>query len=98
MVKTGEENIRDLALTSGERRVIVVEELFRVERPETLQYAVTNASRPERADDLALQIIRIAGNVGHLPLAALDHLTGGHEVADEQEDVHHDLLSDGDDV
>ena len=28
----------------------------------------------------------------------MNHLVSGHEVADEQEDVHHDLLSDGDDV
>ena len=85
-------------LTGRERIVVVVQKLLGVKRLQTLQHTVPNAARAERANDLAFEVKRVARNVGHLPLAALDHLVRGQEVADEQEDVHDDVLRDGDDV
>ena len=90
----------------GPREAVVperirVQEAMRLEelkRLEALQHTVANAARAERAGDLALEVERVARDVGHLPLAALDHLVRGHEVAHEEEDVHHDVLRDGDDV
>jgi hypothetical protein len=48
--------------------------------------------------NLALEVERVARNLGDGPVAALDHLVRGDEVADEEEDAHHDVLRDGDDV
>ena len=85
------------ALTSRKRVVVVVQQLLRVERHKTLEHAVADTARADRADDLALEIVRVARDVGHLPVAARDLLVRGHEVAHEEKDVHHDVLRDGDD-
>ena len=59
------------ALTSREWVVVVIQQLFRVKRHETLEHAVANTARADRADDLALEIESIACNVAHLPVSAL---------------------------
>jgi hypothetical protein len=82
----------------GQRVVVVVQQLLAVERHEALEHAEADAARAERADDLALEVERVARDLGDLPVAALDHLVRGHEVADEEEDRHDDVLRDGDDV
>ncbi len=86
------------ARTSRERVVVVVQQLLGVERHEPLEHPVANAARADRADDLALEVERVARDVRYLPIAALDHLVRGHEVAHEQEDAHHDVLRDGHDI
>lgn len=85
-------------LTAREGVVVVVQQLLGVERLETLQDTVADAARAERADDFAFEVERVARDVRHPPLATLDHLMRGHEVAHEEEDVHDDVLRDGDDV
>ena len=87
-----------LARGVGQRRVVVVEELLAVEGLEALEDAIANATSADGADDLALEVKRVTRDVGDLPVATLDHLVRGHEVAHEQEDAHHDVLRDGDDV
>lgn len=57
-------------------RVVVVEKFLAVERYQPLKDTVTDASSADRADDLALQIKCIAGDVRHLPVTTLDHLEG----------------------
>lgn len=84
--------------TFRERVVVVVQQLFGVERLETLQHPVPNATGTKSTDDLAFEIVRVARNVGYLPVAAFNHLMRGHEVANKQENIHHDVLGDGDDV
>ena len=87
-----------MALTLRERGVVVVEELLAVEWLQALEDTEADAASTDGTDDLALEVERVARNLGHLPVAALDHLVRGDEVADEQEDAHHDVLRDGDDV
>ena len=78
--------------------VIVVQQFLAPEGLEALEDAVANATRAERADDLVLEVERVPRDLGHHPVPALDHLVCGHEVADEEEDGHHDVLCDRDDV
>jgi hypothetical protein len=84
--------------SSWQRSVVVVEKLLAVEGHETLEDTVANAASTDGADDLVLQVERVAGDLRDLPVAALNHLVGGYEVPDEQEDAHDDVLRDGDDV
>ena len=63
-----------LTLTFRERSVVVVEKLLAVERLQSLEDTEANTASTDSADDLALKIVRIARNLGHLPVAALDHL------------------------
>ena len=81
-------------LTSGKRVVVVVEELLRVERLETLQHSVTDSASTKGADNLTLEVESVACDVRYLPVTALDHLVCGHKVADEQEHAHDDVLGD----
>ena len=82
----------------GERGVVVVKEFLAVEGHETLQDTVTNTASTDGSDDLALQIECVAGDVRHLPVTTLDHLVSRDKVADEEEDAHDDVLSNGDDI
>ena len=60
--------------------------------------AVADAAGTKGTHDFTLEVICVTSDVGDLPVAALDHLVCGHEVAHEQEDAHDDVLCDGDDV
>ena len=82
----------------GEGLVVVVEELLAAEGLEAAEDALTDAADGDGADHLALEVVLLLGRGGHVPLAALDLLVGGDEVADEDEDGHDDVLGDGDDV
>lgn len=82
----------------GQRCVVVVQKLLAVKRHQALEDAEANAARTDGADDLALEIKRVARNLADLPVAALDLLVRRDEVADEEEDGHHNVLRDGDDV
>lgn len=78
--------------------VVKVEELLAVEGLETTEDALTDAADGHGTDDLALEIELVLGGTGDIPLTGLDLLVGGHEVADEDEDGHDDVLGDGHDV
>ena len=83
-----------MALTLRERGVVVVEELLAVEWLQALEDTEADAASTDGTDDLALEVERVARDVRDLPLATLDHLVCGHEVAHEQEHAHDDVLGD----
>ena len=74
-----------------------VEELLRVERQEALEHSETNATSTKRTDDLAFEVVRVLGDGSDVPVTSHDLLVRGNEVADEEEDRHENVLSDGDD-
>lgn len=81
-----------------QRLVVVVEQLLAVKGLEAAQDTLADAADSDGADNLALQVKLVLGGLGDVPVTALNHLVGGDEVADEQQDGHDDVLSDGDDV
>jgi hypothetical protein len=83
---------------SGQRLVVVIEELLAVEGLETAENTLADTADGDSADDLALEVVLLLGGGRDVPLATLNHLVGGDEVADEEEDSHDDVLSDGNDV
>ena len=82
----------------GQRLVVVVQKLLAVEGLETAEDTLADTADSDGANDLALEVVLLLGGGGDIPVAALNHLVGGDEVADEEEDGHDDVLSDGDDV
>lgn len=82
----------------GERLVIVVEELLAVEGSEAAEDTLTDTADGDGTDDLALEVELVLGDSSDIPVAVLDLLVGRDEVADEDEDGHDNVLSDGDDV
>lgn len=82
----------------GEGLVIVVEELLAVEGLETAEDTLTDTADSDGTDDLTLEVELVLGDGSDVPVAVLDLLVGRDEVADEEEDGHDDVLSDGDDV
>lgn len=85
-------------LLRGQGLVVVVEQLLAVKRLETAQDTLADTADGDGADHLALEVELVLGSGGDVPLAGLDLLVGGHEVAHEGEDGHDDVLGDGDDV
>lgn len=73
---------------------VVVQVLLGVEGHEPLKDAVADAARADGANDLALEVECVARDLGDLPVPALNLLVGGYEVAHEEQDAHHDVLSD----
>lgn len=89
----------NLGLDLGlEALVVKVQQLLASERLEAAQDTLTDAADGDGADNLALEVVLLLGDGGDVPLAAGDLLVGGHEVAEEDEDGHDDVLGDGDDV
>ena len=82
----------------GQGLVIVVEELLAVEGLQAAQDALADAADGDGADDFALEVELVLGDGGDVPLAVADLVVRGDEVADQEEDGHDDVLSDGDDV
>lgn len=83
---------------SGEGLVVVVEELLAVEGLETAEDTLTDTADSDGTDDLTLEVELVLGDGSDVPVTVLDLLVGRDEVADEEEDGHDDVLSDGDDV
>lgn len=84
--------------TSRKTVVVVVQVLLRVERHQTLENTVANTTSTNGTNDLALQVVGVASNLGYHPVTTLDHLVRRDEVSDEQEDAHDDMFSDGGDI
>ena len=82
----------------GEGLVVKVEKLLAVEGLEAAEHTLTDTADSDGTDDLALKVELVLSDGGNIPVAVLDLLVGGDEVADEEEDGHDDVLSDGDDV
>lgn len=85
-------------LLGAQGLVVVVEELLAVEGLEAAEDALADAADGDGADDLALEVVLLLGGAGDIPLATLNLLVGGDEVADEDQDGHQDVLGDGHDV
>lgn len=78
--------------------VVVVEKLLAVEGLKTAEHTLTNTADSDGTDNLALQIELVLGDSGDVPVAVADLVVSGDEVADQEEDGHDDVLSDGDNV
>lgn len=78
--------------------VIKVQKLLAVEGLETAQDTLTDTADGDGSDNLALEIELVLGCGSNIPLASLDLLVCRHEVADQDQDRHDDVLGHGDDV
>lgn len=87
-----------LLLLGGQGLVVVVEQLLAVEGLEAAQDTLADTADGDGTDDLALEVELVLGSLGDVPVAGLDHLVGGDEVADQGQDGHDDVLGDGDNV
>lgn len=92
--------IRDVARTNLLLRIgresgeVVIQVLLGVKRHEPFEHAVANTTCTDHADGLALEVKGSTCDVGDLPVAALDHFMGRHEVVNEEQDAHDDVLCD----
>lgn len=82
----------------GEGLVVEVEQLLAVKGLQSAQDTLTNTANGDGAHDLVLKIVLVLGDLGDVPVTALDHLVRGHKVADEGQDGHEDVLGDRHDV
>lgn len=87
-----------LLLLSGQRLVVEVQEFLAVEGLEPSEDTLADTANGNGTDDLALEVVLVLSNLGDVPVAVLDLLVCGNEVADEGEDGHDDVLGDRDDV
>jgi hypothetical protein len=89
----------NLLLGLGRKGLVVeVEELLAVERLEAAKDTLTDAADSDSTDNLALEVELLLSSMGDVPFTSLDLLVGRDEVADEDEDGHENVLSNGDDV
>ena len=82
----------------GQRLVVVVEELLAVEGLETAENTLTDTANGDCTDGLALKVELVLGDGSNVPLTIADLLVSRDEVADQCEDGHDNVLSDGDNV
>lgn len=87
-----------LLLLWAEWLVVEVQQLLAVECSEASQDTLANAADCDGTDNLVLKIIFVLGDVGDVPVAALDLLVCWNEVTNEDKDGHDDVLSDGNNV
>lgn len=99
LLEVGDTAAANLLLLLGRQGlVVVVKKLLAVEGLEAAQHTLANAADSDGADNLALEVELVLGGLGDVPVAALNDLVSGHEVADQHQDGHDDVLGDGDDV
>ena len=82
----------------GEGLVVEVQKLLAVERLQTAQDTLTDTANGNGTNGLALKVVLVLGDLSDVPVAACNLLVSRHEVADEGEDGHNDVLGDRDDV
>lgn len=78
--------------------VVEVEQFLAVKGLETAEDTLSDTANSNGTNDLVLEIELVLGHGGDVPFTTLNLLVSGNEVADEGEDGHDDVLSDGDDV
>lgn len=78
--------------------IVEVQELLAVKRLESPQHTLSDTADSDGADDLVLEIELVLGGRSNLPFTGLDLLVCGNEVADEGEDSHDNMFSNGYDV
>lgn len=82
----------------GQRLVVVVEELLAVEGLQTAEDTFTDTANGNGTNGLALEVELVLGDGSNVPLTVADLLVGRDEVADQGEDGHDNVFSNGDDV
>jgi len=82
----------------AEGLVVVVEQLLAVEGLQTAKNTLTDTADSDGTDNLALEVVLVLGDSSDVPLTIADLVVGGDEVADQGQDGHDNVLSDGDDV
>lgn len=82
----------------GQRLVVVVEELLAIEGLQAAEDTLTDTANGNGTDGLALEVELVLGDGSNIPLAVTDLLVSRDEVADQGEDGHNNVLSNGDDV
>lgn len=82
----------------AQRLVVKVQQLLAVEGLEAAQDTLTDTADSDGTDDLVLKIVLLLGDGSDIPVTASNLLVGGDEIADQDEDGHDDVLSDGDDI
>lgn len=87
-----------LLLLRRQRLVVKVEQFLAVESSEAAEHTLANAANGDGTDDLVLEIVLVLGHGCDVPVTGSDLLVGRHEVADEDQHSHDDMLGDGDDV
>lgn len=78
--------------------IVIVEQLLAVEWLQTTQDTLSNTANTNGTDDLGFQVILILGHSSNVPVAIADLFVSRDEIAYEDEDGHHDVFGDGDDV
>ena len=87
-----------LLLLGSQTLVVKVQQLLAVEGLQSAEDTLADTANGDGTDDLVLQVVLVLGHTGDVPVAGGDHLVGGDEVADQDEDGHDDVLGDGHDV
>lgn len=88
----------DLLLIFLGQGLVVKVEKFAAKWLEALQHPLPDASDAHSPDHLFLEVVLVGAHGAHVPLATFDLLVGRHEVADEDEHGHDDVLGHGNDV
>jgi len=84
-----------LLLLGSQTLVVKVQQLLAVEGLQPAEDALADTANSHGTDDLVLQVVLVLGDGRDVPVAGGDLLVGGDEVADQDEDSHDDVLSDG---
>lgn len=87
-----------LLLLRAQWLVIKVQQLLAVKGLKPPEHTLSNSSNGNSTNNLALKIVLVLGHLSDVPVSALDLLVGGDEVADQSEDSHDDVFSDGNDI
>ena len=78
--------------------IVKIQQLLALERFQTAEDALPDPTDRHCTHDLVLEVELVLRRCRDVPVTGLDLLVCGHEVADEVEDGHDDVLGDGDDV
>lgn len=87
-----------LLLLRRQGLVVIVQQLLAVEPLQATEYTLADAADRDGTDYLVLEVELVLSGLGNVPPTLLDHLVGGHKVADKDEDSHDDVLGHGDNV
>ena len=78
--------------------VVEIQELLAVESFKAAEHTLADTADGYGTDNLVLEIVLVLGSGGNIPVTSLDLLVGGDKVADQDQDGHDNVLSDGHDV
>ena len=78
--------------------VVEIQQFLAVKGLQSPEHTFADTADCDGADDFVLEVVFVLGDGGDVPVACLDLLVGGDEVAHEGENGHDDMFGDGDDV